>query len=87
MGIIFLYVGMNVREKERERDRWGNPLEESSWGFRGESPCCRISLQPGSPALFPWKLALQNRRHSEASYGWWGREGGETLVGEYRTNE
>lgn len=46
----------------RDRDRWGNPLEESSWGFRGESPCCRISLQPGSPALFPWKLAFRNRR-------------------------
>lgn len=50
-----------IRERE-ERERWGNPLEESSWGFRGESPCCRISLQPGSPALFPWKLALHNRR-------------------------
>lgn len=65
MDALFLYIGMKVRE--RERDKRGNPLEESSWGFRGESPCCRISLQLGSPALFPRKPTLQNR-------SWWGRE-------------
>lgn len=82
---LFFIHGTNIficwYERMREKDRWGNPLEESSWGFRGESPCCRISLQPGSPALFPWKLALQNRRQPGKAEDGGEEKGGEGFAG------